>query len=770
MQNQSPLLQPLDVSKYKHPVLAKPSGITLEQHIKNVVREAEDLCTMLPTTLEKYQAKTEKSLQHRLQIVAKMHDDGKRHNRWQVACQADYDNYQTWLRSHEGSFWNYSQAMYDEAGKNLQKAGIRHEFQSLVANEKKRLPICLQAAIAAHHGKLGFRHEQRWKKEGVMHFWNAFQIESNRVLDENLSLQQIAKLQYEYAGPRGYLQLADHRASAIEEKAFVPPHNVFQYRFNPNWQKRPVQKLAEQNWQDQLLLIRAATGAGKTDASLLWATKQIENGRAERLVIAMPTRFTSNALAINVAESLSDTGLYHSSAWFHKFHEDVEFGRIDKKDASKIHEFARLLHTPVTVCTIDHLLMALTLTREEHHLITFNLANSCLVIDEADFYDDFTQANILVLLEILRYWNVPILLMSASLPESVLPDYQKIGYDISQIKEDKDNLEDYQRCRFELKSKCFFSNLSEIEDILELCVAKGCAIIYANTIDHAVAYWKWFRKRGVKTCLYHSRFTEPDKQKKEELLLDMLGKTAWSEGTANGIAILTQIGEMSINISADLMISEICPIDRLTQRVGRLCRFNKNRIGSLYLLIPEKEGKLYPAPYGDYDRKAKCWSVSKALTATLNVLELTYYSVEKLVILLNDIYSERNDFSSKAIDNAKNLKEYFKCNWLINSKQMSRKDDTGTNFWQSRNIPPQSTVFVSAPDSKYFSNYLEYQSWKLKNSVEVPVYLVEKARKHFMIDVRAVRIRDEEENIYIVREGFYSFLKGVDFTEEESTL
>ena len=59
------------------------------------------------------------------------------------------------------------------------------------------------------------------------------------------------------------------------------------------------------------------------------------------------------------------------------------------------HEFAKHFETPVTVCTIDHLLISLTHTKEEHHAITFNMAHSCVVIDEADFYDEFTQANIL---------------------------------------------------------------------------------------------------------------------------------------------------------------------------------------------------------------------------------------------------------------------------------------------------------------------------------------------------------------------------------------
>ena len=44
----------------------------------------------------------------------------------------------------------------------------------------------------------------------------------------------------------------------------------------------------------------------------------------------------------------------------------------------------------------------MTGTREDHHAIFFNLAHSCLVIDEADFYDDFTQQNIVMLLRALR--------------------------------------------------------------------------------------------------------------------------------------------------------------------------------------------------------------------------------------------------------------------------------------------------------------------------------------------------------------------------------
>ena len=80
------------------------------------------------------------------------------------------------------------------------------------------------------------------------------------------------------------------------------------------------------------------------------------------------------------------------------------------------------------------------------------------------------------------------------------------------------------------------------------------------------------------------RFTEKDKQRKENMLLDNLGRKAWNNGIAKGIAILTQIGEISINISSELMISEVCPIDRLMQRAGRLCRFD-NSVGEITSLF-----------------------------------------------------------------------------------------------------------------------------------------------------------------------------------------
>ena len=752
-------------AKQANLVLAKPSGITFEEHSQNVMSEGKMLLSLIPASCKKYHLFVNRDLSKRIAFVCEHHDEGKKDEKWQIPCQKDYHRFKEWCECNHmpcvpSSFAQYETTVgYSNTGINIRKCGIRHELYSLHSINGDNYPIL--AAIAAHHGRLQFSYEDVWKKNNVNDTIGDLRRLSNNECesDDPNKFSNILKLQYEYSALRSLLQFADHRASASEEGDYVPEIKSFCYKF-PHATMRPVQQLIADNWQKDLLLLRAPTGAGKTDASLLWAQLQIEHHRADRLVIAMPTRFTSNALSISVAESLSDTGLYHSSAWFNKYHQDVKEGNIQINHAKKEHELARLLETPVTVCTIDHLLMALTLTREDHHLITFNLANSCLVIDEADFYDEFTQANIKVLLKALKEWDVPVLLMSASLPEAVLKDYQSIGYDVTEILTDHS---DEERCRFEIKDIIDYSCVDELEELLKKMMKTGKGIIYANTIDKVFEYATWFRNQHFSDIIvYHSQFTETDKLSKEAKLIEALGKSAWNESRAHGIAIMTQIGEMSINISADVMISDLCPIDRLIQRTGRLCRFTKELIGELYIVRPHKKEIIYPAPYGTPPTKGEpLWKACEAFNLTDRLIEKKPYNSKELLILLNKVYHKETNFSVKASDNADTLELLFKCNWLIGSKEIIKEDDTSNQSWKSRDILPQETVFVCKPENTHFKNWHDFQEYKIEKSLEIPFYFIEKYKADFNSDYLSVTIgMDMEEKIVIMQEGVYNSVMG----------
>lgn len=753
-------------------ILAKPSGITLVKHEADVVTEAMYLCQNLPASMEYYSKLTGKDLAKRLRVSASLHDEGKCLSaRWQEACRKDYGNYLRWKKGNpSGSFNDYSHDKVGEAGACLRKTGVRHEMYSLKSALDKRLPMPLLVAIAAHHSKLGYGFEDKWQASKLFaECWKRFVRTSNDAVEDG-SLKTVCDKSYEYGGVRGLLQLADHRASAREESEYVADWATFSYSF-PFAHKRGIQQLIEQNCDNDILLVRAPTGAGKTDASLLWASRQITAHKADRLVIAMPTRFTTNALAVNVAETLSSTGIYHSSAWFSK-QKTIDSGNSTRQEALAQHKMARLLATPVTVCTIDHLLMSLTLTREDHHLIDFNLANSCVVIDEADFYDEFTLANIMFLLEVLRMWKVPVLIMSASLPETSLSMYRRIGYDVDRILEDENNA-DNKRDRFEICEITDYESVDELCCLADACIKRGNGIIYLNTVDKAMAVYRLFEKKvnesgmDIPLILYHSRFTESDKLLKEQELLSSLGRSAWENGTAKGIAIMTQIGEISINISSEIMISDMCPIDRLMQRTGRLCRFG-NKVGQMYITVPHKESELYPAPYGVFSQKDNVWIPCRAFVDTMDVLSTGKYSSDKLVTLLNKVYSEEPQISAKARANADMLRQMFICNWLICPVENWQEDDTRANNWSSRDIAPQGLAFVCKPDCTYFRSYSEYMEFQLSKSISMPTYLLDKGRKAHKIDTCKITIGNNASvAINVIREGFYNLHVGFDLSEVE---
>lgn len=733
--------------------LAKPYGVTLSQHIENVQKEGDYIIQSFPLSFEKYKAILEKDLAKRLKGAIKYHDDGKKIEKWQKACKKDYDNYLLWKAKNQGDYKVFSKQNRELAGKYLKKSGVRHEIASLNEHWKHNFSLPIKVAIAAHHSKLSRKHELRWKDDlpnsNSHEQWKEL-VNLNGCFKNHHSFKEAILKHYEFAGVRAYLQLADRRASATESNDIIPNFNSFSYKFPKEWIKRNVQQIAEKYSEEELLLMRAPTGAGKTDAALLWASKQIEAGRAERLIIAMPTRFTSNALSISVAENLSSTGLYHSSAWFSKFHKGVKSGEINKEIARKEHELARQLLNPVTVCTIDHLLMALSLTREDHHSIVFNLANSCVVIDEADFYDEFTQANILVLLKALKILKVPVMIMSASLPESSLKMYQTTGYKVTDIKED---VSDNHRTRCEIKEKREYEELSDIEDLLNLCIEKGRAIIYTNTVAKAISYFNWFKKKGVTPILYHSRFTEPHKKLKEEALLKALGKEAWQNGTANGIAILTQIGEMSVNISADLMITELCPIDRLVQRAGRLCRFDIEKIGELFVLIPKSGTQLYPAPYGKFIPQVG-WEAYPSLLKTLEILNCQKYSAFDFVKMVNEVYPSFESLSLQSEHNATLLKKKFVSNWVILPLEQSKEDDTDNQEWKSRNIVGNESVFVEFPETDSFRYWQDFQEFKIENAIDISSYLIKNGFKNKKLTKKDIRVSGEEMTIYIATNAY----------------
>ena len=180
-------------------------------------------------------------------------------------------------------------------------------------------------------------------------------------------------------------------------------------------------------------------------------------------------------------------------------------------------------------------------------------------------------------------------------------------------------------------------------------------------------------ENDIPLIIYHSRFTEPGKKDIEAKLINTLGKTAWKNNETSpvrGIAIMTQIGEMSVNISTEIMLSDVCPWDRLAQRIGRLVRFENQDSGICYLAHPIKNEKLFPAPYGEFDMGKKEWVATPPFLNTQKHLS-SYFLKKKQVTendleeFVNKLYPSAPEILGKGLTNQINYKSLIKHNWLI---------------------------------------------------------------------------------------------------------
>lgn len=73
---------------------------------------------------------------------------------------------------------------------------------------------------------------------------------------------------------------------------------------------------------------------------------------------------------------------------------------------------------------------------------------------------------------------------------------------------------------------------------------------------------------------HHSRFAAEDRQRLDAAIEHQFGKARAGDGT---VAIATQTVEQSLDLDADLLITDLAPMDVLLQRIGRLHRHQRTR-------------------------------------------------------------------------------------------------------------------------------------------------------------------------------------------------
>jgi len=137
-----------------------------------------------------------------------------------------------------------------------------------------------------------------------------------------------------------------------------------------------------------------------------------------------------------------------------------------------------------------------------------------------------------------------------------------------------------------------------------------------------------------KVLLAHSRFTQDHRRLVENALQRYFGKQSSQEPA---ILVTTQVAEAGLNISASLVITELCPMDSLIQRAGRCQRFRPEpaqemKKGKVFVVKPA--GEKWHVPYTDRIRLVK---EERNFSKGLQTIELTRVVLETqgVQILLN---------------------------------------------------------------------------------------------------------------------------------------
>jgi CRISPR-associated endonuclease/helicase Cas3 len=340
---------------------------------------------------------------------------------------------------------------------------------------------------------------------------------------------------------------------------------------------------------DRALLL-AGCGRGKTLAAYLWAKGVIRRRKIGRIVFLYPTRATATEGFKDYIQEApeTDAALLHGTSAYEleklaDVPDDPNTGSQKRKDFQpdpRLYALG-LWGRRYFSATVDQFLSFLTFNYEATVLLPV-LADAAIVLDEIHAYDHkmFRQ-----LVAFLEAFDVPVLCMTATLAQSRREQLEGLGLEIypndPQAVEDLKKEED--RDRYSIRK----GDRTEAERLVRQAYSENKRILWVvNTVDRCQKIAEKFQ--GLQPICYHSRFKLEDRQDRHEAVIEAF---KWEPGQPKlpKLAITTQVCEMSLDLDADVLITELAPCSSLVQRFGRSNRHGYLLASEVLVYEPEKE-------------------------------------------------------------------------------------------------------------------------------------------------------------------------------------
>ena len=394
----------------------------------------------------------------------------------------------------------------------------------------------------------------------------------------------------DYSIWRGVLMGSDHFASALlhSTKKFLKPTfkvpNLDYYHKRKKSVLYPL-SLKKSDSKKRHTIVVASTGSAKTDFLLRRCTGRVFytlpftasiNAMFERIL--NETKKENNYVDVN-DKNYVDISVLHSSSKIQEKRGIRELKLIQSKFGASI----KVL-TP-------HQMACIAFGTSGYEAILLDLKGCDVILDEIHTYNDKIQGIVLKIIEMLNSIGCKIHIGTATLSTAL---YNKIleilGEDnVYQVKLTRKEMRLYDRHKIYKHPALDAKMFAVIKKALK---NNEKVLIVRNRVAHAQQTYRDIRAMflGIPILLLHSRFKHGTRNERERLLMK------WNKKKNKPyIVISTQVVEVSLDISFDLMITDCAPIESLLQRFGRINRIRTLKtIGKykrIYVLAPPADRK-----------------------------------------------------------------------------------------------------------------------------------------------------------------------------------
>ncbi len=523
------------------------------------------------------------------------------------------------------------------------------------------------------------------------------------------------------------LSLKCANLSSYESNKNQPISFDSRFGFKPNALQTFIGAISKQSQPSKLTVIETPMGSGKTEGALYLAESLIRYHGYQGLYIAMPSQATANQLftrTSNFVDKLPDkTGkiqshLLHSNAELNDDYQEIRAASVDfgqGRQGGKYNDIVanqwfvgrkKKLLSSFAVGTIDQAVMS-GLKLDHFFVRLFSLSGRVLCVDECHAIDSFQLRQLCNLLGWAGLLNIPVILLSATLPESMRlqlcqaymgdksltlasKPYPRVTYvnENNQVKTEslleqfkQETADKNKSYNIELRptaQQFIIHNMAD-DALTMLTKAQGGVITcLVNTVNHAQALTRLVKKKlvemessvEVEVITFHARYPIRQRLEIEEKIVELLGpnnsereKHNPNRPTNNKAVILigTSVLEQSLNYCSDVFLTELAPMDLILQRLGRLHRHSVNdyvrpelfKQAKAYVYLPE--GELTEENQETWLDKGSAFIYAKSiLVKTVEVLRNKANEQQQLSVSLpehidgfvNDVYEEEIDWQN----------------------------------------------------------------------------------------------------------------------------